>query len=60
MTARPDAEAAGLADPAGPANPAAPPRWFTDALAADVECGSVEVDGTAITYRAWGEPGQAG
>ncbi len=29
-------------------------------MAADVECGTVEVDGTPIAYRAWGEPGSAG
>ncbi|EXG81691.1 alpha/beta fold hydrolase [Cryptosporangium arvum] len=33
------------------------PAWLTDALAADVELGVVEVDGVAIHYRAWGKPG---
>ncbi len=49
-----------LADPAGLANPETPPQWFTDAMAARVECGSVDVDRAPIAYRAWGEPGSAG
>ena len=52
MTAPPDADAL---DPAGLSDPATPPRWFTDAMAADVELGSVGVDGRRLTYRAWGE-----
>lgn len=31
------------------------PAWFTDALAAPVRTGEVEVDGVAIHYRAWGD-----
>lgn len=31
------------------------PAWFTDALAAPVSTGEVEVDGVAIRYRAWGQ-----
>ena len=57
MTAPPDADAL---DPTGLSDPATPPRWFTDAMAADVELGSVGVDGTPITYRAWGERGAPG
>lgn len=49
-----------LADPAGLASPEAPPQWFTDAMAAQVECGSVEVDRTTIACRTWDEPGPAG
>ncbi len=33
------------------------PAWFTDALAAPVVTGEVEVGGVAIRYRSWGEPG---
>jgi len=36
------------------------PKWFTDALAAKVDCGSVDVAGTSIAYRAWGEPAARG
>ena len=38
---------------------AAPPAWFTAALAAPVRVGRVTVDGTSIAYRAWGDnPGR--
>ena len=33
------------------------PAWFTDALAQPHEVREVEVDGCAISYRAWGKPG---
>ncbi|MBW0104978.1 alpha/beta fold hydrolase [Pseudonocardia sp. KRD291] len=36
------------------------PAWFTDALAVPVATGEVDVDGVAIRYRAWGEPGHQG
>ena len=36
------------------------PDWFTAALAADVETGSVEVGGAEIHYRAWGPAGSPG
>jgi pimeloyl-ACP methyl ester carboxylesterase len=32
-----------------------PPAWFTDALAAPVAVGEVDVDGVPIRYRSWGE-----
>ncbi len=38
----------------------APPDWFTTALATSAELGRVDVDGTAIAYRAWGQPGGRG
>ena len=38
----------------------APPEWFTTALATSAELGRVDVDGTAIAYRAWGQPGGPG
>jgi pimeloyl-ACP methyl ester carboxylesterase len=31
--------------------------WFTAAIAQQPEAGTVEVDGTPITYRSWGHPG---
>ena len=34
-----------------------PPAWFTDALAAPVATGEVEVGGVPIRYRSWGGPG---
>jgi pimeloyl-ACP methyl ester carboxylesterase len=37
-----------------------PPSWFTTALAAPVDTASVEVGGTPIAYRAWGEQGANG
>ena len=37
-----------------------PPAWFTDAIGAPCEQGVTDVDGTAVAYRAWGEPGTAG
>jgi pimeloyl-ACP methyl ester carboxylesterase len=37
-----------------------PPAWFLAALSAHCEQGVIDVDGTAVTYRAWGEPGDAG
>ena len=39
---------------------AAPPDWFTTALATSAEIGRVDVDGAAIAYRAWGQPGGPG
>ena len=36
------------------------PDWFTGALAANHQDGSVTVDGTEITYRTWGNPTQRG
>ncbi|NLU83728.1 alpha/beta hydrolase [Rhodococcus sp. HNM0569] len=36
------------------------PRWFTRALAADVDTGEVEVDGATVRYRAWGPVGAPG
>ena len=42
------------------AEAAAPPAWFTEALAAPVaECTTV-VDGVPVAYRAWGAPGGRG
>ncbi|WP_091709378.1 alpha/beta fold hydrolase [Microbacterium sp. cf046] len=35
------------------------PAWFTDALAAEPELGSIDVEGASIAYRAWGEAGDA-
>jgi len=37
-----------------------PPPWFRRALAVPFEDGSVEVDGAAIHYLAWGERGRRG
>ena len=45
------------ADPAGHADA---PSWFRAALAASVEPGSVAVDGTMISYRAYGRPEDGG
>lgn len=42
------------------ADHAHPPLWFLAALSAPVECGTVAVDATAITYRAWGARGADG
>ena len=39
---------------------AAPPAWFTAALAAPVAECTAEVAGASIAYRAWGEPGGRG
>jgi hypothetical protein len=39
---------------------AAPPAWFTAALAAPVTRRTTMVDGAAIAYRTWGEPGGRG
>ncbi len=39
---------------------AAPPAWFTAALAAPVEEHTTTVAGAEIAYRAWGEPGGPG
>jgi len=41
-------------------NSAAPPAWFTAALAAPVTRRTTMVDGAAIVYRTWGEPGGRG
>lgn len=47
----------GLADPTDSGDM---PSWFTEALAAAVQTGSVTVDDTPIAYRAWGELGTTG
>jgi pimeloyl-ACP methyl ester carboxylesterase len=39
---------------------AQPPDWFTAALAAPADDGSVDVAGARISYRAWGSPGRPG
>jgi len=39
---------------------AAPPAWFTAALATPVTRRTTMVDGATIAYRAWGEPGGRG
>src|ERR1700729_2075043 len=36
------------------------PAWFSAALAAPVEDGSVDVDGARVRYRAWGDRGARG
>jgi len=41
-------------------NSAAPPAWFTAALATPVTQRTTMVDGAAIGYRTWGEPGGRG
>ncbi len=41
-------------------NSAAPPAWFTAALATPVTQRTTTVDGAAIAYRTWGEPGGRG
>jgi len=43
-----------------PADHDDPPPWFRAALAASVEPGSVAVDGTMISYRAYGEQADNG
>ena len=40
--------------------PAQPPDWFTAALAAPADNGSVDVAGARIAYRAWGPHGAPG
>jgi pimeloyl-ACP methyl ester carboxylesterase len=42
------------------ADHAQPPPWFLTALSAPVERGTVTVDATAVTYRAWGHRGAVG
>jgi pimeloyl-ACP methyl ester carboxylesterase len=42
------------------ASPSDPPEWFTKALATAPEAGTVAVDGTAISYLAWGGPSDRG
>jgi pimeloyl-ACP methyl ester carboxylesterase len=42
------------------ADPADPPSWFTTALAAPVEPGTVQVEGVDIAYRAWGDRDDSG
>src|SRR5258708_8345230 len=37
-----------------------PPPWFTAAMDAPVEQHAVEVEGTTIAYRAWGDCGDVG
>jgi pimeloyl-ACP methyl ester carboxylesterase len=39
---------------------AEPPRWFTAAMNAPVKQAEVDVGGTPISYRAWGDRGDAG
>jgi pimeloyl-ACP methyl ester carboxylesterase len=39
---------------------AAPPAWFTAALATPAEQRATVVEGAAIAYRTWGEPGGRG
>jgi pimeloyl-ACP methyl ester carboxylesterase len=41
-------------------NAAAPPAWFTAALAAPVKQRTTTVDGATIAYRTWGDPGGRG
>jgi pimeloyl-ACP methyl ester carboxylesterase len=43
-----------------PADRSDPPPWFRAALAASVTTGSVAVDATMISYRAFGEQGDSG
>jgi pimeloyl-ACP methyl ester carboxylesterase len=43
-----------------PPGHADPPPWFSDAMHASVETGSVAVGGAMISYRAFGEPGGDG
>jgi pimeloyl-ACP methyl ester carboxylesterase len=52
---RPAPRLAEPAPPSQPAEPAPPPAWFTAALAAPVEVGAVAVDGTEVSYRAFGD-----
>jgi pimeloyl-ACP methyl ester carboxylesterase len=40
--------------------PADPPEWFTKALATAPQERRVDVDGTTISYLAWGDPGPRG
>ena len=44
----------------GPGADATPPAWFTEALAAPVYTGWLEVDGCPIAYRRWGDPAKPG
>jgi pimeloyl-ACP methyl ester carboxylesterase len=54
-------QAAGwLTGPADVADPGDAPSWFSDAMLARVESGSLDVEGTAIAFRAWGDPAAAG
>jgi len=41
-------------------NSAAPPAWFTAALATPVARRTTVVDGATIAYRTWGDPGGRG
>ena len=41
-------------------SPADPPEWFTKALASAPQERRVDVDGTTISYLAWGDPGPRG
>jgi pimeloyl-ACP methyl ester carboxylesterase len=38
----------------------APPDWFAAALATEPERARIDVEGTPIAYRAWGQPGGPG
>jgi pimeloyl-ACP methyl ester carboxylesterase len=39
-------------------DPAAPPEWFVTALAAPFKQATVEVNGTGVTYRTYGDEGE--
>ena len=41
-------------------SPADPPEWFTKALATAPQERRVDVDGTTISYLAWGDPSPRG
>jgi pimeloyl-ACP methyl ester carboxylesterase len=43
-----------------PASLAEAPAWFTGALDTPCEQGAIDLDGTVIAYRAWGDPGERG
>lgn len=49
-----------VADVIPPTVDATAPAWFTRALAVAPEHRDVDVDGTRVHYRAWGEPGLPG
>ncbi len=48
-----------MTSPAG-ADTGAAPAWFSRALATEPQQGLTTVEGTAIAYRAWGEPADRG
>ena len=43
-----------------PCHDAALPDWFTAALATEPERARIDVEGTPVAYRAWGQPGGPG